>query len=54
MAKVYEYLEEDETEPDLDLEDSSDIYSNLILENLRENDESSDEEDGFMSGYNGA
>lgn len=40
--KAYEYLEEDYF---------SDIYSEIELGILRETDELSDEEEGFMEGY---
>ena len=50
MVDKYEYLEDEE--PLIDIDDSSDIYSDAELEQLREDDEISDFEAGFMDGYN--
>lgn len=47
MVSESEYLEEDWTNID-------DLYSDEIVEQLKENDELSEEEDGFMVGYNRA
>jgi len=45
MVKEFEYIEEDW----LDIDD---IYSDKLVEQLKDNDELSEEEDGFMQGYN--